>query len=51
MKKRYETPRLSVLGSVTDLTLAKPGIFFDFAGSLEGNDQPPAPGTPGSGLS
>jgi hypothetical protein len=44
----YESPEVKVLGTVTDMTLAKPGIYFDFAGSLQGNDDQPAPGTPGT---
>jgi hypothetical protein len=44
----YESPRVTLVGAVTDLTLAKPGIFFDFPGSTEGNATPPAPGAPGT---
>ena len=48
MPSEYQAPKVTVLGSVTDLTLAKPGIYFDFAGSEQGNNEPPAPGTPGT---
>jgi hypothetical protein len=48
MPPHYEPPEVKVLGTVTDMTLAKPGIYFDFAGSLQGNDTEPAPGTPGT---
>lgn len=44
----YESPEVRVLGSITELTQAKPGTFFDFAGSQQGNSNPPAPGTPGT---
>lgn len=49
-EKAYEKPSVTVLGEVTDLTQAggKPGIFFDFPGSSEGNKMPPPPGTPGT---
>ena len=34
----YEEPEIRVLGEVTDLTqMSKPGVFFDFPGSGEGN--------------
>jgi hypothetical protein len=48
MPSEYQAPKVTVLGSVTDLTLDKPGIFFDFAGSQQGNTNEPAPGTPGT---
>ena len=48
MPPHYEPPEVKVLGTVTDMTLAKPGIYFDFAGSQQGNDNQPAPGTPGT---
>lgn len=48
MSNSYEPPEVKILGSVTDLTLAKPGIYFDAPGSLQGNSQPPPPGTPGT---
>jgi hypothetical protein len=50
-KLAYESPRITVLGSVTDLTQAKPGIFFDAPGSQQGNNEPPQSGTPGTGTS
>ncbi len=50
-KPTYESPRLTVLGSVTELTQQKPGIFFDAPGSPQGSGTPPAPGTPGTGTS
>lgn len=40
--KEYEEPEIRVLGEVTDLTqMSKPGIFFDFPDSSEGNTTPP----------
>jgi hypothetical protein len=46
---RYEAPKITVLGDVTDMTLAgKPGIFFDMPGSSEGSKTPPTPGAPGT---
>jgi hypothetical protein len=48
MPQDYEAPEVKVLGTITDMTLAKPGIYFDFGGSLQGNNEPPAPGTPGT---
>ena len=37
-EKTYEEPEIRVLGEVTDLTqMAKPGTFFDFPFSSEGN--------------
>jgi hypothetical protein len=47
----YEAPQITVLGDITDMTQAKPGIYFDFPGSAEGNSTPPPPGTPGTGTS
>jgi hypothetical protein len=44
----YERPTVTVLGAVSDLTQDKPGIFFDGSGAQQGNDGPPAPGTPGT---
>jgi hypothetical protein len=39
--KTYEEPEIRVLGEVTDLTqMSKPGIFFDFPFSSEGNTTP-----------
>ena len=32
----YEAPQITVLGDVTDMTLSKPGIYFDMPGSAEG---------------
>jgi hypothetical protein len=48
MTSKYESPELKVLGSVVDLTQSKPGIFFDGAGEVQGNTDPPPPGTPGT---
>jgi hypothetical protein len=48
MPQHYESPEVKVLGTVTDMTLAKPGIYFDFSGSQQGNSNVPAPGTPGT---
>lgn len=45
---RYEPPAIAVLGTVADLTHSKPGIFFDFPGSQQGNTDRPPPGTPGT---
>ena len=47
----YEAPQITVLGDITDMTQSKPGVFFDFPGSAEGNSVPPTPGTPGTGTS
>jgi hypothetical protein len=47
-EEHYEAPSITVLGDVTDMTQAKPGIFFDLPGSNEGNSTPPAPGAPGT---
>jgi hypothetical protein len=44
----YEAPQITVLGDVTDMTQAKPGIYFDFPGSAEGSKSVPPPGTPGT---
>jgi hypothetical protein len=46
--EEYEEPTVTVLGTVSDLTQGKPGIYFDFPGSSEGNKTPPKPGTPGT---
>lgn len=53
MTDNYETPTITVLGKVADLTQAgsKPGIFFDMPMSAEGSQTQPGPGTPGTGLS
>jgi hypothetical protein len=47
----YEPPMITVLGEVTDLTQAKPGFYFDFPGSAEGNAVPPTVGSLGTGTS
>ncbi len=48
-EKSYEAPSIKVLGGLSDLTqMSKPGIYFDFPGSAEGNTAPPAPGAPGT---
>jgi hypothetical protein len=44
----YEPPQVKLLGAVTDVTLAKPGIFFDMPHSAQGNSVPPALGAPGT---
>jgi len=57
----YEPPSIKVLGSLSELTLqiivppglpprsgTKPGNYFDYPGSSEGNDTPPPPGYPGT---
>jgi hypothetical protein len=44
----YETPQITVLGDITDMTLTKPGLNFDYPGSAEGNTQGPPPSTPGT---
>ena len=48
MGSPYKSPAVKVLGPISDLTQSKPGIYFDFPGSSEGNNHPPAPGTPGT---
>jgi hypothetical protein len=48
MSEHYEEPTVKVLGTVSDLTQSKPGIYFDMPGSSEGNSTPPAPGAPGT---
>jgi hypothetical protein len=55
MWKPYESPQVKVLGSIGAMTpatpgiyFAKPGFFFDFPGSSEGNTNKPPPGTPGT---
>jgi hypothetical protein len=39
----YETPSITVLGEITDMT-QKYGIYFDYAYSAEGKGTIPAPG-------
>ncbi len=46
--EQYEAPQITVLGDLTDMTQSKPGKYFDFPGSAEGNSVPPAPGAPGT---
>ena len=46
----YEEPRVTVLGVLSDMT-QKQGIYFDYGYAVSGSPTPPAPGTPGSGLS
>ncbi len=46
--ENYEAPTITVLGDVTDMTQGKPGIYFDFPGSTEGNSAVPPPGAPGT---
>jgi hypothetical protein len=50
-EETYEAPQITVLGDITDMTQTKPGIYFDFPGSAEGNSTPPKPGAPGTGTS
>jgi hypothetical protein len=39
--KTYEEPEIRVLGEVTDLTqMSKPGVYFDYPFSSEGNSTP-----------
>ncbi len=47
-EETYEAPAITVLGNVSDMTQAKPGIYFDFPSSAEGNKVPPPPGAPGT---
>jgi hypothetical protein len=44
----YEAPSITILGDITDMTQAKPGIYFDFPGANEGSKTPPPPGAPGT---
>jgi hypothetical protein len=44
----YVSPTVTVIGTVTDLTLTKGGIFFDFPGSSEGAKTAPSLGAPGT---
>jgi hypothetical protein len=46
--EEYVEPKVRALGTVIDLTQGKPGIFFDFPGSSEGNKVTPPPGAPGT---
>jgi hypothetical protein len=40
-EKPYEEPEIRVLGEVTDLTqMSKPGVYFDYPFSSEGNTTP-----------
>lgn len=57
-ERRYETPDIRVLGDLSELTQtlptrggSKPGIYFDYPGSSEGNSQIPPYGYPGTGTS
>jgi hypothetical protein len=47
MATEYKTPKVTVLGEITDMT-QKAGIFFDFPGAQGGAGTPPAPGAPGT---
>jgi hypothetical protein len=47
-EETYEAPQITVLGDITDMTQGKPGIYFDFPGSCEGNKIAPPPGAPGT---
>jgi hypothetical protein len=47
MTKAYASPKITVLGEITDMT-QKAGIFFDFPGAQGGAGNPPAPGAPGT---
>ena len=46
-KKSYESPKVAVLGEVTDMT-QKYGIYFDYGYATEGKGTAPAPGSPGT---
>ncbi len=35
-EETYEAPEITILGEITDMTQAKPGIFFDFPHAGEG---------------
>jgi len=48
-EETYEAPQITVLGDITDMTQTKPGVYFDFPHSAEGNTIIPPPGTPGTG--
>lgn len=48
MVRNYKPPAVKFLGTISDLTQSKPGIYFDFPGSAEGNKTPPSPGSPGT---
>jgi hypothetical protein len=48
MAPEYEPPKVKFLGPISDLTQAKPGIYFDFPGASEGSKAPPSPGAPGT---
>ena len=47
-ERPYEAPQVTVLGDVADVTLGKPGIYFDYPGACEGNTGVPSPGAPGT---
>jgi hypothetical protein len=51
MTENYEAPTVTVLGTVSDLTQGKPGVWFDFPHSAEGNNHEPANGATGTGTS
>jgi hypothetical protein len=42
MEENYESPSVTVLGTVTDMTMAsnKPGIYFDFGNCNQGAKSP-----------
>jgi hypothetical protein len=46
-EETYQSPRITVLGDVADLT-QKGGIYFDMPMASEGSATPPAPGAPGT---
>ncbi len=46
-KKVYESPKVSILGEVSDLT-QKGGIYFDYGYSTEGSTTAPRVGSPGT---
>ena len=48
-EENYEAPQITVLGDVTDMTQSKPGFYFDYPKSAEGDSQVAPPGTPGTG--
>jgi len=47
-EESYEAPQITVLGDITDMTQAKPGIYFDFPGAAEGAGTKPPPHAQGT---
>lgn len=50
-KQSYESPTVTVLGEVSDVTQSKPGFYFDYGNAAEGQSTKPAYGSPGTGTS